>query len=132
MISLAIVPGKSIGTIPFSTDRYNVRSIFGTYKEFKKSKSSKNSSDDFGFCHAYYDEDNKLEAVEFFENVSLLYENTTIYPADFESFKAWLKQHDKNSIVEDDGCTSELLSISIYAPGKSIESVLIGREHYFL
>ncbi len=52
--------GLEFGDVEFGMDRETVRSRLGKYTEFKKSEDSENTTDDFGFCHVYYDSENRL------------------------------------------------------------------------
>ena len=45
---------KSVGNIKFGESREEVRKEYGDFKEFKKSKYSKNTTDDFKSFHVYY------------------------------------------------------------------------------
>lgn len=66
---ITITPYSGIGLIKLNSDRLSVRKALGDYKEFKKTKSAVNSTDDFKWCHVYYDKNDKCVAIEiFFEN----------------------------------------------------------------
>ena len=50
-----IVPNKKVGDIEFGMKRKTVREVIGEeYKEFKKNIFSKNTTDDYGEFHVYY------------------------------------------------------------------------------
>lgn len=66
-----LVPTIKCGELAFLTDRVNVRKLLGKYSTFTKSRSSENSTDDFGFCHVYYNMSNQLIAIEFFLEADL-------------------------------------------------------------
>jgi hypothetical protein len=132
MSEFVIVPLKKVGDIEFGMDRSKVREILGEYKEFRKNKFSRNTTDDFKICHVYYDINNKCEAVEIFEKVTLKINNTIIYPAAYKEVCNFLKELDEDAELEEDSCTSFKKAISIYAPGGEVESILIEAEGYFV
>ena len=53
----------------------------GEYTEFKKTKFNKNTTDDFGFCHVFYDDNDCCEALELFENAEVEYNGKLIFPS---------------------------------------------------
>jgi len=60
-----IINRNGVDAFGFSLDRETVRrKENGEYKEFRKNKFSKNTTDDFGAFHAFYDETDRLEAIE--------------------------------------------------------------------
>lgn len=123
-------PCKGFDNIKFSEKRDDVRMKLGQHKEFKKNIFSKNSSDDFGDFHAYYDENNTLEAVEFFEgNVYLA--GDKLFPNSKSALFEILKKSDGNAALTEDSISSSTLYISVYAPDEKAESLLIHREGYF-
>ena len=64
---LNVNPLESVGDVKFGMTREEVRSIFGDAEEFKKDPDDDITTDDFGFCHVFYDEDDRCEAVEIFD-----------------------------------------------------------------
>ena len=72
MTSFTFNPFVGTDHILFDEERESVRKI-GDYSEFKKNKFSKNTTDDFGGFHVYYNEVNRVEAIEFFPDTSLIY-----------------------------------------------------------
>lgn len=131
MNEFIIVPLKKVGDVEFGMERSKVREIFGEYKEFKKNKFSKNTTDSFKFFHVYYDENDKCEAIEFFEKVTLKINDITIFPATYKEACDNLKKIDEYIKIEEDCCTSCNESISIYAPAGEIESILFAVKGYF-
>lgn len=121
-------PLESIGCIRFGMDRKEVHDLF-EYKctEFKKSKFSKNTSDDYKTFHVFYTADDKVDAVEVFEGVEILLESKLIFP---------IKTKDIESVItgiEKDGqsYTHVAKSIGIEAGGDDAESILVGSRGYF-
>ena len=122
-----VKPGKEINGILFGTDRSVVREKLGMPEnEFKKSKFSKNTTDDYKDFHVFYDAENKVEAFEIYEGVVYI-NDTKIYPESVEEIIV----RDNSFAKEDDGCTSVKNAIGIYAPNGDAESVLIGCEGYY-
>lgn len=120
----------SVGNINFGEERASVRSKNEEYeyKEFKKSKFSKNTTDDFSVFHVFYDKDNKVNAVEFFENVYM--NNIDLFSKTYEE----LKNIFSDSTCEEDDCgiIFKKYGFSLYSPDKkTIESVLVFKKGYF-
>lgn len=117
------IPLEEVNGIKFGTDRKTVRSILGAYSEFKKSQFALNTTDDFEFCHVYYDEDNKFEAIEIFD-AEVYIDDKKIFP---------ISVHELNEIIDDldDELISLSKSIGIYAPDGVAECILFGRKGYY-
>lgn len=122
---------ESVGDITFGMERSKVREILGEHKEFKKSKFSKNTTDDFGICHVYYDLEDKCMAIELFKGITIKIGEQIILPNEFEVVCNILSNIDKELEVDTDGCMSINYSIGVYAPNKTIESILFGKEGYY-
>lgn len=122
-------PCEKINGINFGEDREEVRKKLNSeFTEFKKTKYSKNTTDDYGCFHVFYDDNNKMEAIEFFENVDIYVGDSQIFPA---------KAEDVKSIFEDATIDeNELISVK-YSIGGTIEnnmivSILVGCKDYYL
>lgn len=128
MAKWTATPLVGINGVKFGMPRSEVRTVLGgKYKEFKKSKFSKNTTDDFGTCHVFYSPDDKCEAVEVFSECEVLVDGKLLFPLDIPSVK---KQVD--DLEEDTGSyISKKLSIGIYAPGGTPESILFGEAGYY-
>lgn len=132
----SILPYEGIGDLKLNTDRSDVRNFFGNkYSEFKKAKTSENTTDDFGFCHAYYDNEDKLEAVEFFndENIDIIYNDESLFKISYSRLKEILN----NSKLEIEKCgfIDYHNGISGYTSSndenESVETILIFRNGYY-
>lgn len=122
------VPLKEVNGVKFGMPRSEVRMILGgKYNEFKKSKFSKNTADDFGICHVFYTPDDKCEAVEVFDNCEVSVNGTILFPLDILSLKKVIDDLDEDS----GSYISKKLSIGIYAPEDKPESILFGGSGYF-
>lgn len=131
MNEIIVKPLERVGSVYFGMNREEVRNILGDYKEFKKSKFSKNTADDFETCHVFYDLDNNCEAIELFSNINIKIDEDTILPTKFNEIFKLLEKIDEKLEIEEDRCTSIKYSIGVYAPNKKVESVLFGKEGYY-
>lgn len=120
-------PLKEVNGIKFGMKREEVRKIIGEAKEFKKSKFSKNTTDDFGYCHVFYNDDDECEAIEIFNNTEVLIDETVVFPINISEIKTIIKD-----LVEEEGSfISKSQSIGIYAPNGNMESILFGNIGYY-
>ena len=128
---ISVTPLVSVGRIKFGMNRSDVRQILGgDFVEFRKSKFSKNTSDDFHFLHVYYDVDDKCIAVELFDDL-VIKENDVIIPMEQKHNQKWLCDLDKNAEITENDAISQKLSIGIsYIDGK-VDSILFGRKGYY-
>jgi hypothetical protein len=124
------IPNVSVGGIKFGMNRDAVRKIINNeYSEFKKHQKVKNTADDFGLCHVYYDENNKCEAIEFFDDVEILLGNKTIFPSTLSNVKQMIND------IEKDGSLmyiskAKSIGITVNEKGK-IKSILFGCKKYY-
>lgn len=128
MMQWNAIPLKGINTIEFGMSRQEVRkSLDGFIKEFKKNKFSKCTTDDFGYCHVFYDAQDCCEAVELFSEVTICVEENTIFPAECEFVQTVFDDF----VWEEDSLISKKYSIGIYAPGNKMESILFAAAGYY-
>lgn len=128
MNSIRVKPIESVNGIKFGTSREEVRKQMGeSFSEFKKSKFSKNTTDDFGFCHIYYDSDDNVEAFEIFDDVEVLIDDKVVFPADISIIASVI-----NDLVDDgDGFISKSYSVGISMNEGNMECILFGKEGYY-
>lgn len=126
-----LVPNKKIGLLEFGMKRELVRDVMGEFVEFKKSKFSKNTTDDFGDCHVFYDQGDALKAVEFFNDAQLKYEDKNIFDFSFEELIDFLKSIDQSLEVNEDSVVSKILGVNVFAPNGGVETVLVFNEEYY-
>ena len=128
MVKWTAIPLKEINGVKFGMSRSEVRALFsGKYAEFKKSKFSQNTTDDFGICHVFYNKDDKCEAVEVFNDCEVSVNGNLLFPLDISSVKQQI-----DDLEEDSGSyISKKLSIGIYAPEGKPESILFGEPGYY-
>lgn len=121
------VPTVSVNGVTFGMSREKVRSLLGTAAEFYKGKDAVNTTDNFKFCHVAYDENNKCEAIEIFDESEVYVNGSLIFPTDFETAKKVIEDLEE----DDDGLISISKSIGIYAPCGDMESIVFGKEGYY-
>ena len=126
-----IKPLVSIGEVQFHSARREVRELIGLgYTEMKKSVFSKNTMDAYDSFHVFYNEDNEMEAIEFFEGNRLTLNRKTLFPGRISNAQKVIPD-----LKEDGECyTSVAMSIGLtISPDDPdlIESVLIGCDGYY-
>lgn len=127
MDKVSVIPLLQVGGVSFGCSRDSVRKAFGQYKEYRKGSISKNTSDDFGFCHVYYDKENRCEAIEFFSGCKVEVDDTIVFPGDVD--KAIKKLGDFEQKCD---CFINLRqSIGITASDGKMESILFGKKDYY-
>ena len=121
-----------VGEFFFGMAREDARKILGEYSEFKKSKFSKNTSDDYKICHIYYDTQNKVEAIEFFRDmdVELELNNIALFEREYIDLANYVKGFDAGVEIKSDGFVSKK-GISVYAPSGKTETILLTSENYW-
>ena len=122
-----ITPNIGFNNVLFGMNREEVRKELGDAVEFYKFDDDMNTTDDFGYCHVFYDEDNKCEAVEIFDEAEVYIDNMRIFPTDFDVAKGIIEDFEQ----DDDGLISYSKSIGIYAPDGVMESILSGKKGYY-
>jgi len=128
--SYNIATYEGFDSIHFGESRENARTKLGAYKEFRKTKFSKNTTDDFGDFHIFYDEENIVQAVEFFEGEVLL-NNSKLLPNTKKGLFETLIKIDEKALSTPESVESKLLGVDAYAPGDIVEAVLIYRKGYY-
>ena len=77
-----VVPTEKVNDIPFGALREEVRNALGGYEEFRKDISDKNTADDHGFCHCFYDDDDRFIAIEIFNENTVYIGDISVFPND--------------------------------------------------
>lgn len=123
-----LVPNISIGKIYFGMSRDKVHKLFDAEcKEFKKSKFSKNTSDDYGKFHIFYTSDDKVDAVEIFENIKISLNGKEIFPIKTSD----IEKNIPGIFNEDGTYTHKEYSIGLESNGDNVESILLGAKGYY-
>lgn len=120
-------PLIGVGDVKFGMKRAEVRFLFGEATEFKKSKLSKTTTDDFGFCHVFYNAKDECEAIEIFNDIEVVINNTAVFPSGIEK----LKRICADLVKDGDSYTSVDSSIGVYAPDDKAESILFAAQGYY-
>lgn len=127
MDKINVKPLVEVGGVKFGMKRADVREIFGEATEFRKSKFSKNTTDDFGFCHVFYNKNDECEAIEIFDNTEVTVDGQVVFPTSIENAKKILK----NLVKDEDGYTDKEKSVGINLPSEKMESILFGETGYY-
>ena len=122
-------PLIGVANITFGMKREEVRKkLAGFKKDFQKSPLNPQKVDDFGYCHVYYDNDDKCEAVEFFTDVEIQINGQKVSPGRIEPIKGIIT----DLLEEEDGFwTSKSCSVGVTAPDGEIETILFGCTNYY-
>ena len=132
MYSVDFLPYFGAGRTNLDSTKDEIRKIIGPFKEFKKTKFSKNTTDDFSYFHVFYDEQNKVEAIEFFSSTEFLFKGKNLFSLQFIELKNFLRDLNYDIFEDESGLRSEDIGLSIYSPDKKdIETILIYRKGYY-
>ncbi len=115
---------KKVGDIEFGMKRSEVRSILGKYKEFSKTKDSKNTADDFKYCHVFYDSNNKCEAVELFDECNVYISGSKIFPSTVAAVRKAVDGLNESNINTEK-------SVGLTIDGDKVKSILFGKKDYY-
>jgi hypothetical protein len=126
-----LIPMVRCGEIEFLSDRVLVRKSLGNFTVFTKSKQSENSTDNFGYCHAYYNAENKIVAIEFFTGADLEYKSYKLFELTPDGLVSLLETDDKETIVDEFSVFSRKLGVRAEKTVDEIKSVLICAPGYF-
>ena len=127
MKRIEVLPLKGFDKVEFGMNRERVRDLLGSFDEFYKTDQSENTTDDFGFCHVFYDRNDLFEAVEFFSDVEIFYNGVLLYPTDLQDMMSKIPHLEK----DEEGAISVPLSVGVYAPYEEVESILFAKFGYF-
>lgn len=126
------------GCIILGMTRDSVRKCFNNkFKEFKKTPYSKTLTDDFGMCHVYYKERGTCEAVEFFGDAEVIFNEEQILGKTYSKIKTMFEKIDELLDVNDAGFTSFKYGIGVFAPfaldepNEPVESVIVFEKGYY-
>ena len=132
MDKIEIEPYERVGNIKFGSERETVRKDNGNFKEFRKSRFSKNSTDDFASFHVFYSEDDRVEAVEFFRESNLYFHDIQLFSQSYGDLKTRLNALDSNITEDESGIIYTTLGFSVYSPdGEQVESILVFEKGYY-
>ena len=127
MTKLVAIPLVEVGGVRFGMSREEVRRIFGAFTEFRKNRFSQNTTDDFGYCHVFYDAENRCEAIEVFPEAEVSIGGKTVIPATMEEIKVAIP-----TLVEEDGSWLAVeLSIGVSSADDKVNGILFGKPGYY-
>ena len=127
-----IEPLKKVGEITYGMSRIDVRKILGApLSEFKKSRQSVNTTDNYGDFHVFYDLNNLCEAVELFGGCTASSNGAILFPSSKDSFVGWVRSMDVNCEITEYDLTSVKLSIGASFEGERVACVLFAKEGYY-
>lgn len=121
-------PLESVGAIKFGMKRDDVHKLFEEKcTVFRKSKFSKNTTDDYGKFHVFYTADDMVEAVEIFEGIEITMDGDVIFPIKTSEIEKNIQ-----GIVKEDGSYIHIeKSIGIGTDSINAESILVGVKGYY-
>lgn len=129
MKQVTFVPYESIGSIRIGSSREVVRTNNPEYREFKKNRFSKNTTDDYGTYHVFYTRSNFVEAVEIFKGIEILLNNIKISSLSLEELICCLS--DSKMTKESDSINFPSYGLSISVQNDEIESYLFYARGYW-
>lgn len=124
-------PTIKCGELIFLADRANVRKLLGKFSTFIKSKFSENSTDDFGYCHAYYNKSDQLIAIEFFPEADLRFKGEKLFSLSVSYLSNLLKSYDEAVIIDEYSIFSKVLGICAEIDEGDIKSILVCTADYY-
>jgi len=126
------------GCITFGMTRDSVRKYFDNkFREFKKTPCSETLTDDFELCHVYYQIQGTCEAVEFFGEAEVVFNDKKIIGRAYSEIKDMFQKIDELLDINDAGFTSFKYGIGVFAPfaldepNEPIESVIVFEKDYY-
>ncbi|MGL5981494.1 MAG: hypothetical protein ACRCZY_11605 [Phocaeicola sp.] len=129
MDKMKFTPYESLGKIKFGENRDSVRNNYPNFKEFKKNRYSKNTTDDYTDFHVFYNTENKVEAVEVFNNVEVDFKGENIVAMTFSKLTVVL--NDSIQSKEDNNINFPTFGMSVFTNGDRIESFLFYIKGYW-
>lgn len=108
-----------------------MRKLLGKYNTFIKSKYSENSTDDFGFCHVYYNTYNQLIAIEFFPEADLRFNVEKLFSLSAKELANLVKPYDESVVIDEYSVFSKALGICAEIDEGDIKSVLVCTADYY-
>ena len=127
---------KRVGEIRFGSSRLEVRNLFPDYTDFKKNEAEENTIDAYENFHVYYDEENLCEAIDFFGNAKLTFNNKELLGNNYRDVKSEFLGIDTNLDFDECGFTSYKYGIGVYVSNADdddaiVEGVIVFRNGYY-
>ena len=124
---MELIPYIKVGNIAFEEKRSLVRVDYPNFREFKKTPISKNTADAYTGFHVFYDTNNEVEAVEFFNGESLTLDGINLFNLSKDDLVNKFPD-----CVEEDGsinCVKEGFVVSF--AHNAIDGILVYRKGYW-
>ncbi len=123
-----INPFVGVGIIVFNSKRDFVRKQLGEYSEFRKSKFSKNTTDNFGTFHVFYSQKNTVDAVEFFPGSNVIYKGHKMFDLDREALISLY--NDDKMVQEEDSINFISYGVEVVIEEERITSIFVHKAGY--
>lgn len=128
MKKISVFPLIGFENVKFGMSQEEVRALLGMPIEFRKNIYSSGTTDNFGFCHVFYDSGKKCEAAEFFSDTEIHVEETILLPGKIDNAKKMFPDlHDCGGSL-----ISKEKSVGITVSGDFLESILFGKPNYYM
>lgn len=122
-------PLKSVAGIKFGMTRDEVSNVINKKSStFKKTSKSSNTTDNYGFCHVYYDSEDKCEAIEIFDDVEVYINNKLVFPTNIDDGSKIISGLSKDG---KDSYISKSKSIGITVSGDKMKTITFGVKGYY-
>lgn len=107
---------RSVGDLELSDSKSKIRLKYPIFEEVDKdiSEGSNETSDMYNDFFVYYDENEKIKAIEFFGEVKVLFDNQELLHVPYEIVRNFILEKDPNVILDSSGLTSIKLGLGIY------------------
>ena len=127
-----IIPIEKVGEICFGMSRADVRGILGApLSEFRKTRRSANTTDDYGNFHVFYDVDNTCEAVELFGGCTACLKGQILFPQTRTAFVGWLRSEDADCEITECDAVSVKMSVGATFDDEKVVCILFARGGYY-
>lgn len=124
-----VTPFSGVGDIKFGANREEVRNLLGSYTEFRKTRFSKNTTDDFGGFHVFYSNKNTVDAVEFFPlETELIYAEKNLFSLNRNKLITLF--NDSTLKEESEYLAFETYGIEISIEDDIVTSILVHKKGY--
>ena len=128
-----IVPYKAVGPLYFGLTRDQGRSLLGEkFSSFRKGPYSATDTDAYDECglHLYYDEKDRLEAIEAFEPCPVYYRDISLLNISVREVLDRLASLGVSARY-DDGHLLDAGGFALYAPDDVVRAVTVYRKGYY-
>jgi len=132
-INLIIKSMESVNEIKFGMTRDEIHSLWGETEGFYKGEADI-LTDDYGFCHIYYDSNDLFEAIDIAaEYVDVYYENT-ILPEKYSDILSFFRNMYDDIEEHGNGFISKKGSIGVYIENDEdiVDAIVFGKKGCYL